>query len=536
MKLSKLFLVLVAVMSLTAILYAQDALVSFRTGEMEGPWCPILLPDGITPLPDSCYIMIILAGPDGLPDPPGPMGEPTDDDVQPTGNNIDHLIIHPDEPPFVPPGNFSYANPLFVIPPPGFGVEPVVNQGDAMYLRAFNSNDPATSTHAADIITVDGISATTYTHLNSAPAVVIVCFGEMYTPWIPCVAQEAAGPEGPVTIQPGESHYFFGETADDHCTLWITAGTSAVTVTATLYDMEPPCKPFPSTTYMSRLYSLKGSTCAPFDIFFGYSQSDYDLSDFGVNESLLHMAWYEGDTTTCSRGRGWVKHQPTIVTDTPEGGWAQITTGQFGLWSYGWGDGDMQLPVELVSFDATAGDREITLTWETASETNNDCFYIERSTDSEHFIRVSPLIPGTNNPNGAEYTYTDTRLNNRVTYTYQLIDVDINGVEYAHETLATATPSFMGEAVTITEYKLHQNYPNPFNPTTTIVYDVPKQGHVILTVHNLLGRAITTLVDGVKDNGRHFAVFNAQNLSSGVYFYTIESNEFSDTKKMLFIR
>ncbi len=287
---------------------------------------------------------------------------------------------------------------------------------------------------------------------------------------------------------------------------------------------------------MTRIYKLEGNINCEVEINFGYSQSDHDASDFGWDETLLHMAWFEGDTTTCSGGRGWVKQLPTIVTDTPEGGYTTITTNHFSLWSFGWGDGDTQLPVELVSFDATAGDREILLTWETASETDNDGFYIERSTDGEHFIRVSPMIPGTNSPTGAEYTYTDTRLNNGVTYTYQLIDVDINGNEFAHETLATATPSFMGNAVTITEYKLHQNYPNPFNPSTTIVYDVLEQGQVVLTVYNVLGREVAPLVDDIKDNGRFAVTFNAPELSSGVYFYTIEINHFFEMKKMLFIR
>lgn len=86
------------------------------------------------------------------------------------------------------------------------------------------------------------------------------------------------------------------------------------------------------------------------------------------------------------------------------------------------------------------------------------------------------------------------------------------------------------------KYSLSQNYPNPFNPTTKINFAIPKQGLVALKIYDILGREVRTLVDEVKSAGNYTVDFNASEYSSGVYFYKIESNGFSDIKKMMLIK
>ncbi len=88
----------------------------------------------------------------------------------------------------------------------------------------------------------------------------------------------------------------------------------------------------------------------------------------------------------------------------------------------------------------------------------------------------------------------------------------------------------------IIEYKLEQNYPNPFNPTTNINYQVKDAGLVRLTVFNLLGQAVQVLVNEQQATGSYTATFNASSLASGFYFYTLEVNNFSSTKKMMLIK
>ncbi|MCX7876470.1 MAG: T9SS type A sorting domain-containing protein [Melioribacteraceae bacterium] len=86
------------------------------------------------------------------------------------------------------------------------------------------------------------------------------------------------------------------------------------------------------------------------------------------------------------------------------------------------------------------------------------------------------------------------------------------------------------------EYSLEQNYPNPFNPTTTISFVIPKSGLTTLSVYNLIGEKIATIVNENLNAGHHEFSFNAQNLPSGIYFYKLESGSFSQTKKMILMK
>jgi len=86
-------------------------------------------------------------------------------------------------------------------------------------------------------------------------------------------------------------------------------------------------------------------------------------------------------------------------------------------------------------------------------------------------------------------------------------------------------------------YSLSQNYPNPFNPTTTIKFGLPKAGNVKLVVFDILGREVATLINNeFRDVGTYTVNFDASALSSGVYFYRLESGDFSQTKKMLLVK
>lgn len=86
------------------------------------------------------------------------------------------------------------------------------------------------------------------------------------------------------------------------------------------------------------------------------------------------------------------------------------------------------------------------------------------------------------------------------------------------------------------EYKLYQNYPNPFNPMTKINFALPKQGFVTLKIYDITGREIQILVSEVKQAGYYSVDFNGSSLSSGVYFYRIQSNDFVMTKRMVLIK
>ncbi|MBL7109252.1 MAG: T9SS type A sorting domain-containing protein [Candidatus Marinimicrobia bacterium] len=90
--------------------------------------------------------------------------------------------------------------------------------------------------------------------------------------------------------------------------------------------------------------------------------------------------------------------------------------------------------------------------------------------------------------------------------------------------------------ITPSGYSLQQNYPNPFNPETTIEYTLKESGYVKLAVYDILGQNVVDLVDGNMKAGFYQQVLNAENLGAGIYFYKLETNNFSEMKKMILLK
>jgi hypothetical protein len=83
---------------------------------------------------------------------------------------------------------------------------------------------------------------------------------------------------------------------------------------------------------------------------------------------------------------------------------------------------------------------------------------------------------------------------------------------------------------------LDQNFPNPFNPTTTIRYSLLQRGLVTLSIYNVLGQKVETLVSQVQGAGNYEVKFNASRFASGVYFYRLQAGSFNMTKKMMLVK
>jgi len=87
------------------------------------------------------------------------------------------------------------------------------------------------------------------------------------------------------------------------------------------------------------------------------------------------------------------------------------------------------------------------------------------------------------------------------------------------------------------EFRLYQNYPNPFNSQTTINYSLPKESTVSLSVFDILGRRVTTLVHNEKQTAGNYEIFyDASKLSSGAYYYDLQTEYFTEVKKLLLIK
>jgi hypothetical protein len=93
-----------------------------------------------------------------------------------------------------------------------------------------------------------------------------------------------------------------------------------------------------------------------------------------------------------------------------------------------------------------------------------------------------------------------------------------------------------GEKENKFEFSLSQNYPNPFNPTTSIQYTLVGDQYVTLKVFDVLGNTVTTLVNEKESAGSHSVTFNADNLTSGIYFYQLKAGQFLVTKKCILLK
>ena len=113
-------------------------------------------------------------------------------------------------------------------------------------------------------------------------------------------------------------------------------------------------------------------------------------------------------------------------------------------------------------------------------------------------------------------------------------------VEYAAEMTLTFALGIEDDLIP-NKYALHQNYPNPFNPTTTLRYDLPEDAMVNITIYNMMGRKISTLVSSQQTAGFKSVLWNATNdkgspVSAGLYLYTIQAGEFRQTRKMVLLK
>lgn len=109
-------------------------------------------------------------------------------------------------------------------------------------------------------------------------------------------------------------------------------------------------------------------------------------------------------------------------------------------------------------------------------------------------------------------------------------------VEFSIELIIRIITSSENSEEVVEAFRLDQNYPNPFNPSTNISFELPVASTITLEVYNLIGNKVATLINERLASGSHTANFDASNLSSGIYMYRIQTEDFVQTKKMLLIK
>lgn len=186
------------------------------------------------------------------------------------------------------------------------------------------------------------------------------------------------------------------------------------------------------------------------------------------------------------------------------------------------------VPVELKSFSASVVGKNVTLNWSTATETNNRGFEIQRKSSTGDFVQVAFVEGHGTSVEQQLYSYSDKNVESGK-YSYRLKQVDLNG-SFKYSNIVEVNVKVPNK------FELSQNYPNPFNPTTTISYEIAKETIVSLKVYDVIGNEIATLVNETKPAGSYQVVFDAANLSNGVYFYKIQAGNFNATKKLILMK
>jgi hypothetical protein len=187
------------------------------------------------------------------------------------------------------------------------------------------------------------------------------------------------------------------------------------------------------------------------------------------------------------------------------------------------------LPVTLSLFNSLSVKNNVKLYWKTEAEINNSGFELERRLEEGNWLKLA-FITGmgtTNQP--VEYNYEDKKLQPGK-YFYRLKQIDYNG---NYEYFDLALPVIISKP---NEFALGQSYPNPSNPKSNIDFQLPERTKVNISVYNLLGQLVSTLVNEELDAGIYTAEFNGNNLSSGTYIYRITAGSYTEVRKLILIK
>lgn len=255
----------------------------------------------------------------------------------------------------------------------------------------------------------------------------------------------------------------------------------------------------------------------------------------GGNSSIWYYVRGSSVYKSVNNGGSWATDytQPGAyfhISLSPIGGYMWAVRNNGGISRYAF---DIPLPVELSSFVSSVNNRDVTLLWSTITEVDNAGFDIERSADKNapdnQWSKIGFVSGNGSSSEPNSYSFIDRGLISGK-YSYRLKQTDYNGnykYHYLSNEVVIGVPS---------EFSLSQNYPNPFNPSTKINFSVAADGNVSLAVYDISGKEAAVIVNERMSAGYYTVTFNSSNLPSGVYFYTLSSGNFTETKKMTLLK
>jgi len=195
------------------------------------------------------------------------------------------------------------------------------------------------------------------------------------------------------------------------------------------------------------------------------------------------------------------------------------------LWHFAYGN----VPVLFTRFDARQRGNDVEVRWSLSSDEAMQSYTLFRREGAS-----GALVAIANEPaQGTEGSYLDTSVRAGTTYEYELVIRTADGDEFRSQVAAVSLP-----ALALT---LHQNVPNPFNPQTAIRYDLPSSARVRLTIVDVAGRRVRTLVDEQQTPGSREAIWTGRDdmgnsVASGVYFSVLDVGKQRLTKKLVLLK
>lgn len=207
---------------------------------------------------------------------------------------------------------------------------------------------------------------------------------------------------------------------------------------------------------------------------------------------------------------------------------------------------DCALPVELSSFTVENLNGNVVLNWTTESEIENQGFLIERRElgddwqEIASFLTHNELIGQGTVTYSTSYEFVDRLVQADRTYEYRLADVDYNSVVEYHS-VRTVTVKEIDLSVTPDKFAVKPAYPNPFNPSTNIEYTIPKDGRVNITIYDLTGHRVSSLVNKEQAAGWHKVRWsgnddNGTQMPAGIYLVTVNTGNSIKTMKLVFVK
>ena len=207
--------------------------------------------------------------------------------------------------------------------------------------------------------------------------------------------------------------------------------------------------------------------------------------------------------------------------------------------------GDYSLPVVISEFKVSQNRNDVLIEWATESEIENQGFILERSCDDtpSEWVEVTSYLTNNNlkgQGNTSEkttYRYIDRSVEAGKRYSYRLFSVDYSGSLELLEFNSIITH----EELVPEEFTVLPAYPNPFNPTTTIKYSIPENAHINISIFDIRGREVATLINSTQNAGWHTVQWNAlnndgQSVSTGMYLCVVRIPEESRCFKLLLFK